>query len=73
MELVEYLEGEGKDDGLHIPGLREHDSETLCGLSLTGDRSIDVDADKPSCRHCISIMRALIIERKYTKKMVNSW
>jgi hypothetical protein len=74
VELIKYREGtEAAYDGLHLPGLDEQDTETLCGHTWSGFAYETIDGAAPTCAGCISIAKELFIRRGYTKKQVKGW
>ena len=79
MELLKYTgysnefkSSELMDEGyLHLPGIDEHDSETLCGISWSGATHVTIDGTAPTCPACISITQEIF--RRYSKKQAASW
>lgn len=74
MQLIKYPDGTGPArDGLHLPGVANQDTETLCGVFMDGGGVYpeDVDGESPECPNCIKIAQELF--KKYTKKQVMSW
>lgn len=59
------------NDGLHLPGLNVHMSETLCGACDTLAEYDVINGDAPTCQNCISAAKQIF--KSYTKKQVNTW
>lgn len=60
-----------KADGLHLPGVSAHMSETLCGACDSMAPFERVEAESPTCKNCISVAKELF--GKYSKKQVSAW
>ena len=80
MELIKYtgpgireVGTEPMDNGLHLSGIRELDSETLCGWCGTSAPHHIIDGDAPTCKYCISIAKELFLNRNYSKKQIKNW
>jgi len=58
-------------DGLHLPGLSAHLSQTLCGASDTMAPYEVVDGDKPTCKNCILVAKDIFA--RYKKIDVSKW
>lgn len=78
MKLISYTgastyfrENSEIDSELHLPGLDEHDSETLCGKSWSFEAHEEINGNAPTCHMCISVAQELF--KRYSKKQVNSW
>ena len=77
LELLKYYSDEedsrgGKlmEDGLHLPGLDVHLSETLCGACDSMANYDIVNADKPTCKNCISAAKQLFKLYKKSKAII---
>ena len=73
MELIRYTNTESDQarDGLHLPGIDQHDSETLCGNCWSQEPRETIDGDEPTCRHCIAIAQEILA--RYSKKQAKLW
>jgi len=64
--------GEGlMNDGLHLPGIDDHLSETLCGACDTMAEYEIIEGDKPTCKNCISAVKQIF--KTYKKIDVKKW